>query len=607
MDLQSESEPQPPGKINKAAFKLFGKRKSGSPVSSIFSIRSKGEGGKGAGKAPLVRSKTHDGIMETTTEPEGSKKEESAGGNQLHTINEAVPVASPRTSFSSITSVKSLSFFTLLRRSGRAEGGQAALTEPRPGSRRRRGLRGLFSSVRWHRKNQSAQEGQDESPPPSLLLASRSNSVEIVKEHMTLTPRPPPRALDAPTSPVPEPDEEPSTITTKDAGSPVRQMVNGMKEGKDIVVGRKEISPKGPVLAPQELPALSIKATASTKEDGGSRNGISGKAEGSGSGQEGAKTPAPAAATTPVSAQIPVSPDGTPPPGLKTGLAPTNILEDDAMVRMDTVEEVSRQDKAGGRAVAPIDKGEEFASQTDIGDGGAAKEVRSQEATVDGHLQGPQHTPLQKTGGSSVPPWAETPPAQPGSRRPEKRPPPSKTQGLSKIPVSGCNRPGKQFRETPPEEGRGKDLQDTPPNFDEGYWDSPVPGTEEDGASSLTGDRCSGEALYDVCDPEESLGSAAASEKKTLHSAHELKQTPPSQASARSLRANSSLPRDSKIPVKLSSASHSATQGVSPAPAPTVHTPTAKTEAQRTKIPVSKVPVRRTAARPTPHYDQSRK
>ncbi|ELK37796.1 Protein FAM123A [Myotis davidii] len=54
---------QPSGKINKAAFKLFKKRKSGGTMPSIFGVKNKGDG-KGTGPPGMVRSRTHDGLAE---------------------------------------------------------------------------------------------------------------------------------------------------------------------------------------------------------------------------------------------------------------------------------------------------------------------------------------------------------------------------------------------------------------------------------------------------------------------------------------------------------------------------------------------------------------
>ncbi|KAF2973738.1 hypothetical protein EK904_004580 [Melospiza melodia maxima] len=55
---------QPSGRINKTAFKLFRRRKSGGTMPSIFGVRSRGGEGKGAGKPGMVRSRTHDGLAD---------------------------------------------------------------------------------------------------------------------------------------------------------------------------------------------------------------------------------------------------------------------------------------------------------------------------------------------------------------------------------------------------------------------------------------------------------------------------------------------------------------------------------------------------------------
>ncbi|KAI4871335.1 hypothetical protein NFI96_003131 [Prochilodus magdalenae] len=199
MDTQSEScEPPPcdsqPGKIRKA-FKLFSKRKPGSSVASIFSMRGKGEGGP---KSPPSRSKTLDGLSETVA-PEAEA--ETVDLDQEDSQKEDAPKeegnlgSTPtRQSISSITSAKSLSFLNMLRRTRKGGGGERlAQTESQRPGRQRKGLKGLFGSVRWHGRDK--EEGDEVAPGPPLL-ASRSNSVEIIKENLTLTPRPPPRSPD---------------------------------------------------------------------------------------------------------------------------------------------------------------------------------------------------------------------------------------------------------------------------------------------------------------------------------------------------------------------------------------------------------------------------
>uniref|UniRef100_A0A8B9H3X3 Si:ch211-244c8.4 n=1 Tax=Astyanax mexicanus TaxID=7994 RepID=A0A8B9H3X3_ASTMX len=209
MDTQSEScepppcDPQPPGKIRKA-LKLFNKRKPGSSMASIFSMRSKSEGGP---KSPPSRSKTLDGLTESVA-PEAEA--ESMDLDQEESQKEDAPMEEPeskdgngngnlettptRQSISSITSAKSLSFLNMLRRSRKGGGGERyAQTESQRPGRQRKGLKGLFGSVRWPGKDKEAVDEVEPGPP---LLASRSNSVEIIKENLTLTPRPAPRSPD---------------------------------------------------------------------------------------------------------------------------------------------------------------------------------------------------------------------------------------------------------------------------------------------------------------------------------------------------------------------------------------------------------------------------
>uniref|UniRef100_A0A667YM23 APC membrane recruitment protein 2 n=1 Tax=Myripristis murdjan TaxID=586833 RepID=A0A667YM23_9TELE len=155
MEVQSECmeppaaqtcDPQPTGKINKAAFKLFGKRRTGSGMASFFSFRNKGatnNGNNGNSESgnSLIRSKTHDGLTGTNNDADGQRGEGLGG-------QEAGPVRSLS---------KSLSFFSLLRRGSlrASENGGAGL------ARRGRGLKGLFSSMRWRRKDKT-NEGEGE-------------------------------------------------------------------------------------------------------------------------------------------------------------------------------------------------------------------------------------------------------------------------------------------------------------------------------------------------------------------------------------------------------------------------------------------------------------
>lgn len=199
MDAQSDScepppcDPQPPGKIRKA-LKLFSKRKPGSGVASIFSVRVKDEDEL---KSLPSRSKTIDGLTETVAtgaeeesvdlDQEDSQKEDAAS-DELTSMKNNLESTSTRLSISSLTSAKSLSFLSKLRRNRKGGGGERlAQTETQRCGQQRKGLKSLFGSVRWYRKDK---EEDNEVLPGPPLLASRSNSVEIMKENLTLTPRP---------------------------------------------------------------------------------------------------------------------------------------------------------------------------------------------------------------------------------------------------------------------------------------------------------------------------------------------------------------------------------------------------------------------------------
>nr|XP_046267039.1 mucin-5AC [Scatophagus argus] len=206
MDVQTENMDPPPcesqssGKIRKG-FKLFGKRKPG----NIFSIRNKGDGNN---KSPVNRSKTIDGLSDTAApdseqEPDREKGQEVTQGEMEQAEEEALgedgvlAAAHGRTSISSASSAKSLTFLSLLRGGRRGTGDRRVHTVSQPVGRQRRGLKGLFGNVKFRSKDK---EDKEETPPSPLLMSSRANSVEIIKEDLTLTPKSQPRSLDSPES-----------------------------------------------------------------------------------------------------------------------------------------------------------------------------------------------------------------------------------------------------------------------------------------------------------------------------------------------------------------------------------------------------------------------
>ncbi|XP_039983178.1 APC membrane recruitment protein 2 [Xiphias gladius] len=189
MEVQSECvEPpvapqcdrQPTGKINKAAFKLFGKRHTGSGMTSFF-FRNKGaptsgnngnsdnkislNGNGSVASVELVRSKTHDGLTSSNNDTDGQR------GEGLATL-EVGPVRSLS---------KSLSFFSLLRRGSfrSNENGRGGVV------RKGRGLKGFFSSMRWRRKERTT-EGEGEEAESNKDKDGDSTESEKVKD-ITLT------------------------------------------------------------------------------------------------------------------------------------------------------------------------------------------------------------------------------------------------------------------------------------------------------------------------------------------------------------------------------------------------------------------------------------
>ncbi|XP_059911659.1 proline-rich protein 36-like [Gadus macrocephalus] len=205
MDVQSDasdpppSDSQPGGK--KKGFKLFGKRKPG----SIFSIRGRAEEKEAA---TVARSKAPEGSPESAASPpeqepgetERAPEVRGPGPNgqadgALQDEGVSMMAAAPsRPSICSMGSVRSMGFLLRLRGGGKGgRGGERqvqTVSQPPPG-RQRRGIKGLFSGVKFPPNKGDQEEERAGAPPSPLLMSSRSNSVEIIKEDMTLTPRPP--------------------------------------------------------------------------------------------------------------------------------------------------------------------------------------------------------------------------------------------------------------------------------------------------------------------------------------------------------------------------------------------------------------------------------
>lgn len=239
MDVQTENtdpppnESQPSGKIRKG-FKLFGKRKP----SNIFSIRNKGDGNN---KSPVISSKALDGLSEThasNSETEKENGQEAGQGEKEQAedemlVEDGVRASAPaRTSISSASSAKSLSFLSLLRGGRRGAGDRRVQTVSQSTGRQRRGLKGLFGSVRLRSKDK---EDKEEAPPSPLLMSTRSNSVEIIKEDMTLTPKCQARSLNSPETESSDPVQNSTNNNSEDmspseSSAPQETTVSGTKE-----------------------------------------------------------------------------------------------------------------------------------------------------------------------------------------------------------------------------------------------------------------------------------------------------------------------------------------------------------------------------------------
>ncbi|XP_071196044.1 APC membrane recruitment protein 2-like [Salvelinus alpinus] len=524
MDIQSESselspcDPQPAGKIRKA-FKLFGKRKPG----SIFSMRGKGEGNN---KSPIARSKTVEGLTESAAaeqeleketekeeEPEVShREEEEALEEPLGDAGDPSIPSAGRPSISSMTSAKSLSFLMKLRRSRRGGPDRRFRTESQPKVRQRRGLKGLFNSMAWNQREKEARD-EAETPPSPLLMSSRTNSVEIIKEDMTLTPRPAPRSQDVPE---PEPGQESPvsskspTVKESSASSPSETTAPSVTTDS-VTESNEDVLPPLPTTEPPPLdPAVdrlrSLLADISSLISFDSLTGC---------GDISAEVEAEWGKACPTV--------GTG-PGTKGACTPL----------------ASGQVK-GGERNASLDTGEDTTSPNGLDVRGAWNNSPKREKK--GHAS--------QTETHMVP---QGPPT-------EKKTPPVKAAGLSKIPVCGGGRAVKL------------PLRESQSTDDEGSWDPPTPGQEEEGPCPSIRHGVSKDTISN---------SSAEAEVEASH----VKHSPEESRQLRQPTVYSSIPRDSKIPVKLGVQSNTPV-------------PQGAKEPPRSKIPLSKVPVRRTGNKPT--------
>uniref|UniRef100_A0A3Q2Q8X2 APC membrane recruitment protein 2 n=1 Tax=Fundulus heteroclitus TaxID=8078 RepID=A0A3Q2Q8X2_FUNHE len=624
-----QCDTQPAGKINKAAFKLFGKRRTGSGMASFFSFRNKGAANSGT---ELVRSKTHDGLTGSNTDAVAPR------GEGLASL-EAGPVRSLS---------KSLSFFSFLRRGSfrTSENGGAGIV------RRGRGLKGFFSSMRWRRKEKT-NEAEGEEAEGKKRRDTDAAEPEHAKD-ITLTLEPPPhhhqencenaetgsnlQASDTPTTSVtmtpthcvamPGPSGEPdSPFPYTPTESPVRPSIQKAKAS---------ISSLNPSLTTPPLDRCSMgdqpsepsvdrlcsilftdvtslksfdsltgcgDIIADADEEGPGGNGGSGtssSSSGGGGGSLGAsigRAVGISSATTHSSPTKPSLPSQVAQPMFSVAQSSAPVC----LPARTRVPPPPQQHPAGSGVVAYMGGGEEMASP---------------EGVDDADMQGLWHM---------LPSAGESSPALSRQYHADRKSPQVKALGLSKIPVVG----GAGSRAAKPPLPHAHGRHPVSPGekellSDEGYWETPSAtptatpdesGLQRNQKIALSRDSCSGDHLYDLYnDPEEEGDNQRGDDdlNSTPSPSAEFKMSPTSQksplstsssSSFQSLKGSTSLPRESKIPVstRQTSPPHSVSQSALSSVLE-AETPPPKTQAPqpaRTRIPVSKVPVRRSGGKPT--------
>ncbi|XP_053268887.1 APC membrane recruitment protein 2 [Pleuronectes platessa] len=571
MEVQSECveppvapqcDPQPTGKINKAAFKLFGKRRTGSGMASFFSFRNKGATNSGSNgnsdngsslngngsASELVRSKTHDGLIGSTNDTDGQR------GDGLASL-EAGPVRSLS---------KSLSFFSLLRRGSfrNSENGGSGLV------RRGRGLKGFFSSMRWRRKEKTNEGDGVEVEGPKEKDGDSTHS-EKVKD-ITLTLEPPPhhhqedggnaeaepnlRATETPittvtmtpphcvamTGPSVEPD---SPVPYTPTDSPLRPTIQKAKASISSLTPSLASPPLDRCSTgdPPSEPSVdrlcsllfndvtSLKSfdsltgcgdiTADADDEGPAGNGGSGTSSSSSGGGGGPVGASVGRAVGVDSATSRGSPSKPPLPSqLSQPIYSVSLSSGHASLPARTrAPPPPQQHSAGSGVVAYMGGGEEMASPEGVDDADMQGLWHMLPSTGDNSPALPRlHQPPSTTPTSTYPPRSNPSSSHLSlaSRISERKVPQVKALGLSKIPVVGgaAVRPAKTSLPHP--HGRHPTSPgEKEPLSDEGYWDTPsaTPTATPDESRlqrnqriALSRDSYSGDQLYDLYDePEE--------------------------------------------------------------------------------------------------------
>lgn len=592
---------QPSGKINKTAFKLFKRRKSGGTMPSIFGVRSKGGEGKGASKTGMVRSRTHDGLADAVLE---SGKKEDAGGGEAQGKDAPSRAAGGLGGSASSSVAKSHSFFSLLRKNGRPENGKAAENaEQRAGGRQKKGLKGIFSSMRWHRKDKIGKEERGEAseiPSGLIMPGSLTASLECIKEE---TPKPL--------------SETPNGAG--DTGVESQQE----KRGGDACVSAEEPQAGGGESRDSKTPPGEDPAAAARRLEE-----LCGERPDPGAGEVGTAKDAAITGDIPITTIPPVEPHCD--SGQETAAAPdpssvdppseqsidriclmfadvTSLKSFDSLTGCGDIIADQEEDVGGGsggceKSTPGAGKlGAPKKHPTMVAYQGGGEEMASPDQVDDTYLQEfwdmlSQTEETETGGGGGGGGGTKTPEGLKENRGTEgaQNRVAVKRGGLNQIPIHLNNKEEQKGRENEQHEGV--------PNSDEGYWDSTTPGPEEDSTTSiqketLPRDSYSGDALYDLyAEPDENPPGGPPEEEVTCMP--RSKPVSPITTTC-SLKTPSSTVKDSKIPISIKHlASHPASHGTDTSNSHHVaHHHLAKSEMHRTKIPVSKVLVRRVSNR----------
>ncbi|KFV18204.1 APC membrane recruitment protein 2, partial [Tauraco erythrolophus] len=443
------------------------------------------------------------------------------------------------------------------------------------GGRQKKGLKGIFSSMRWHKKDKNGKEERGETSEIQaglIMPGSLTASLECIKEE------------------APKPLSETPT-------------------------GAGDIGPE----SPREKRSGQAHSSAEEAEAGGRPEELSRERPEPGAGEVGTAKDAAITGDIPITTIPPVEPHCD--SGQETAAAPdpssidppSEQSIDRICLMFADVTSLKSFDSLTGCGDIIADHEEDVGSGSPLGKLGASKkhptmvayqgggeEMASPDQVDDTYLQEfwdmlsqTEETQTEGGGGGGGTKKPEGLKESQGTEGAQNRVA-VKRGGLHQIPIHLNHKEEQKSREKEPHEGI--------PNSDEGYWDSTTPGPEEDGSTSIQKetiprDSYSGDALYDLyAEPDENPPAGPTDEEVTCVS--RSKPVSPITTTC-SLKTPSSTVKDSKIPISIKHlSSHPASHGADASNSHHVaHHHLAKSEMHRTKIPVSKVLVRRVSNR----------